>query len=92
MLKDTIKLRQLSTSFQLISKSFSKGFESGSAHLFKCIEKSSVDYQFETNTPLVGYKQDHKVTNKIYFMHQFNFLCNFYQSMCPIPIQDHVHC
>ena len=92
MLKDTVKLRQLSTPFQLISKSFSKGFESSSAHWFKCIEKSSVDSQFEPNTLLVRYKQDHKVTNKIYFMYQFNFLFNFYQSMCPIPIQNHVHC
>ena len=30
------------------------------------------------------------VTNKIYFMHQFDFLCNFYQSMYPIPIQNHM--
>ena len=53
--------------------------------------ESSVDSQFVTNTLSVRYKQDHKVTNKIYFMDQFNFLCNFYESMCPIPIQNHVH-
>ena len=72
-------------------KSFTKGFESSSGHWFKCIEKSSVDSQFENNTVMVRYKQDHKVTNKIYFMHQFNFLCKFYQSMCPIPIQNNMH-
>ena len=32
------------------------------------------------------------VTNKIYFMHQFDFPCNFYQIMCSIPIQNHIHC
>ena len=72
-------------------KSFAKGFESRSAHWFKCIEKNSVDSQFETNTLMVCYKQDHKVTNKIYFIHQFNFLCNFYESPCPIPIQNNMH-
>ena len=38
------------------------------------------------------YKQVYKATNKIYFMNQCNFLCNFYQIMCSIPIQNHVHC
>ena len=72
-------------------KSFTKGFESSSAHWFKCIEENSVDSQSETNTLMVRYKRDHKVTNKTYFMHQFNFLCNFYDSTCPIPIQNNMH-
>ena len=69
MPKDTVKLRQLSTSFQVNFEVLHKGFESSSTHWFKCIEKNSVDYQFETNALMVRYKQDHKVTNKIYFMH-----------------------
>ena len=91
MLNDTVKLRQLSTSLQVSFEVFHEGFKCSSAHCFKCIEKNSVDSQFETNTLMVHYKQDHKVTNKIYFMHQFNFLCNFYQSTCPIPIQNNMH-
>ena len=86
MLNDTVKLRQLSTSLQVSFEVFYKSFESSSVHWFKCIEKNSVDSQFETNILMVSYKQDHKITNKLYFRHQFNFLCNFYQSTCPIPI------
>ena len=32
------------------------------------------------------------VRNKIYFMHQFDFPSKFYQSVCPIPIQNNIHC
>ena len=31
------------------------------------------------------------VTSKIYFMHQLNFHRNCHQSICPIPIQNHMH-
>ena len=54
--------------------------------------ESSVDSQFVTNSFLLRYKQDHKVTNKICFMHQFGFSCNVYENMCPIPIQNDVYC
>ena len=68
MQKDTVKLAQLSTSFQINFEVFHKGFLFSSAHWFKGIDKSSVDSQFEANTLMLRYKQDHKVTNKIYFM------------------------
>ena len=32
------------------------------------------------------------VTNKICFMHQFGFPYNFYQSISPVPIQNHIQC
>ena len=32
------------------------------------------------------------VSKKIYSMHQFDFPSKFYQSVCPIPIENNMHC
>ena len=49
--------------------------------------ESSEDSQFVIHNLLGCFKWSH-----IYFMHQFDFPCNFYQSVYPIPIQNNMHC